>query len=261
MKRIFICFIIIASILSCTRFKDITYLRDLGKSSSDSLIKTTYTFYKVQPFDVVYIRVSSGVNPEAVEMFNQTNSQGSGTSGGTNPGSSSYYMGYTIDVMGNIKMPILGDVQVNGMTLLEIEKQVHLLVAKYVSDADVLVKLLSFKVTTLGETGVGQKTISADRANLLEVFALSGDISRDGNRHNILILRNTPEGMRTFRVDMTKKEIISSPLFYVQPNDIIYVEPIKSSAWRFTLSELSLVLTTITTFASIYFLIMSVSKN
>jgi polysaccharide export outer membrane protein len=236
-------------------------MRDLGKSSSDSLIKTTYTFYKVQPFDIVYIRVSSGVNPEAVEMFNQMNNQNMGMSSGANLNTNSYYLGYTIDVFGNITMPVLGDIQVNGMTMLEIEKYVQQLVKKYVADADVLVKLMSFKVTTLGETGVGQKTISADRANLLEVFALSGDISKNGNRHNILIMRTTPEGMRTFRVDMSKKEIISSPLFYVQPNDIIYVEPTKSAAWRFSLSELTLVLTTITTFTSLCFLILTLSNK
>jgi polysaccharide biosynthesis/export protein len=242
--------------LSCSRFRDITYFRGLGKETSDSLIKTTYTFYKVQPFDVLYIRVSSGVNPEAVEMFNQSISNTSSNLMMT----SSYSTGYTVDVSGTIKMPILGDVYVGGMTIKEIETYVHNLVTKYVADADVLVKLTSFKITTLGEIGVGQKTISADRANLLEVFAMSGDISRNGNRHNILLLRTTPEGMRSYRIDVTVKDFISSPLFFVQPNDIIYVEPIKSAAWRFTLSELSLVLTTITTFTSLYFLIVNINK-
>lgn len=242
--------------LSCTRFKDITYMRDLGKESSDSLIKTTYSFYKVQPFDMLYIRVSSGINPEAVGMFNESFGSGSNMSS-----ANSTFMGYTIDVEGKIRLPVLGEIFVGNMTLKEIEKYLHKQIIKFVSDADITVKLLSFKITTLGETGVGQRTILADRANLLEVFAMSGDISRNGNRHNILILRTTPEGMRSYRVDVTKKDMISSPLFYVQPNDVIYVEPIKSAAWRFTLSELSLILSTITTFTSIYFLIMNISST
>jgi polysaccharide biosynthesis/export protein len=253
-KRIIIVVITFISIISCTRFKDITYLQGLGKTSSDSLIKTTYTFYKVQPFDELYIRVTSAINPESVEMFNQI----SNTAGST---TNSLMMGYYVDVDGHIKMPVLGELFVDGMTVKEIEKFVHGQVTKYVSDADVRVRLLSFKITTLGETGVGQKTILVERANLFEVFAMAGDISRSGNRHNILILRTTPEGMRSYRVDVTDKNIISSPLFYVQPNDIIYIEPIKSAAWRFTLSELSLVLTTITTFTSLYFLIKNVSTK
>jgi polysaccharide biosynthesis/export protein len=262
MKKSLIAIILLISIFSCTRFKDITYLRGLGKTSSDSLIKTTYTFYKVQPFDMLYIRVSNTLNQEAVEMFNQpaSNSSGSNIGSGINSGMSFYLMGYNIDTEGKIKMPVLGDIVVNGMTVKEIEEHIHQLVTKYVSDADVQVRLLSFKITMLGETGVGQKTISADRANLLEVFAMSGDIYKSGNRHNILILRTTPEGMRSFRVDVTDKSIISSPLFYVQPNDIIYVEPIRSSAWRLSLSEFSLLLTAITSFTSLYFLIVNLSK-
>jgi polysaccharide biosynthesis/export protein len=257
MKKIVITSLVLISIFSCTRFKDITYLRGLGKETSDSLIKTTYTFYKVQPFDVLYIRVTSAMNQEAVEMFNQTNTNSNISSTNTNSFLSNYY----IDAEGKIKMPVLGEINVDNMTIKEIESYLNKLVSKYVSDANVLVRLMSFKITTLGEIGVGQKTISADRANLFEVFAMSGDISRSGNRHNILILRTTPEGMRTFRVDVTDKNIISSPLFYVQPNDIIYIEPIKSTAWRFTLSELSLLLTAVTTFTSIYFLIMNVSTK
>ncbi len=253
---LFIFFFIIT--ISCTRFKDIVYLRDIGTTPSDSLIKTTYSIYKVQPFDVLYIRIFSPTDEKADDYFNA----GSQTqTGGGAYGVTSYYIsGYTIDRDGKIKIPLIGEQYVAGLTIKEIEDTLRVQVKKYVIDGDVKVRLMSFKITLLGEIGCGQHTIYADRANLLEALALGGDINKSGNKHNVLIMRTTPEGIQTFRVDMTDKNIVKSPLFYVQPNDIIYVEPIKSAAWRISLSELSLFISTVTTLTSVYFLIKTLSK-
>jgi polysaccharide export outer membrane protein len=239
---------------SCTQYKDLTYLRGLGQNISDSLIKTTYNIYKVQPFDILYIRVTSVIDEKATEMFNSTSSEGNAYYY-SNSVSSSYLTGFPINEQGNIKFPIIGEINVAGLTQAEIEKILREKVQQYVSDAEVTVRLLSFKITLLGEIGSGQHTIYADRANLLEVLAMGGDIQRTGNKHKILILRTTPQGMRSYRVDMTNKDIITSPLFYVQPNDVIYVEPTRAAALRISLSELSLFISTITAVTSVYFLI------
>ncbi|HOK51400.1 MAG TPA: polysaccharide biosynthesis/export family protein [Bacteroidales bacterium] len=261
MKKWWIVFIIPLLIqgVSCTRHRDITYLRGIGQSVSDSLIQTTYNIYKVQPFDVLYIRVMSALDPKAEEMFNQ-NMQSSALSGNMNNMGTFYFSGYPINELGFIKMPILGEIYVSGLTQKEIEEQVQQRVREYIPDAEVKVRLLSFKVTLLGEIGSGQHTILAERANLLEVLAMGGDIQKTGNKHNVLILRTTPQGMRSYRVDLTDKNIVSSPLFYVQPNDIIYVEPTKAASLRISLSELSLFISSITAVTSMYFLIRSISQ-
>ncbi|MCX7987716.1 MAG: polysaccharide biosynthesis/export family protein [Bacteroidales bacterium] len=253
--------IILATILffSCTRHRDITYLRGIGQSVSDSLIQTTYSFYKLQPFDVLYIRIMSSLDPKAEEMFNQGFQAGNISSGLGSSGS--YYLsGYPVNELGNIKMPIIGELNVAGLTLRDVEDLLRQRAREYVSDAEVKVRLLSFKVTLLGEIGSGQHTILADRANILEVLALGGDVQKTGNKHNVLILRTTPQGMRTYRVDLTDKNLLRSPLFYVQPNDIIYVEPTKAAALRISLSELSLFISSITAVTSVYFLIKTLSK-
>ncbi len=257
--KLVLLFIIAIIGFSCTRYKDLTYLRGIGQSTSDSLIQTTHTIYKVQPFDLLYIRVTSLLDEKANDMFNQSQSSNISTGGATSS-TNLYLTGYPVDEKGYIKMPVVGDIFVAGMTVKEIEEEVKNRVRVYVSDADVKVRLLSFKVTILGETGSGQHTIFSDRANLLEVFAMAGDIQKTGNKHNILILRTTPQGMRTYRVDLTDKNIIRSPLFYVQPNDIIYVEPTRAAALRVSLSELSLFISSITAVTSVYFLIKTLSK-
>lgn len=254
----FICSIIIIN-FSCTRHRDITYLRGIGQSVSDSLIQTTYTIYRVQPFDVLYIRVISALDPKVDELFNQS-SQINAMSGGMSAMGTFYFSGYPINEQGYIKVPLMGEIAVAGLTLKEIEDILRQRAREYVSDAEVKVRLLSFKVTLLGEIGSGQHTILADRANLLEVLALGGDIQKTGNKHNVLILRTTPQGMRSFRIDLTDKNIINSPLFYVQPNDIIYIEPTKAAALRISLSELSLFISSITAVTSVYFLIKTFSK-
>ena len=208
---------------SCSRFKDITYLRGVGYGS-DSLIKTTFNVYKVQSFDILYIRVTS-IDEEASKIFNNESSSNNNATQNLSLGTS--LIGYTIDINGFVDMPVLGKVYVTGLTLSEIENFLKEKVGKYLADARVMVKLLSFKVTLLGEIGNGQKTISAERANILEVFAMGGDISKYGNRHKILLLRTTPEGVITYRIDVTKDDLIASPYFYIQPNDLIYVEPMK----------------------------------
>ncbi len=258
MKRwIFYLVLLVIIGVSCTRHRDITYLRGLGTDISDSLIQTTYRIYKIQPFDQLYIRVSSTFDPKVEEMFSISEKNIS-TSSFTS--SSFYIIGYTVNELGYIKMPVLGEIFVSGLTVKEVEDLIRQRVNEYVKDAEVKVKLLSFKITLLGEIGTGQHTILAERANILEAIALGGGIQRTGNYHKVLILRTTPQGMKSFRVDLTDKNIIRSALFYVQPNDIIYVEPTRAAALRVSLSELSLFISSITAVTSMYFLILNLTK-
>ena len=256
-KVLFIAFVslLVISFSSCSRLKDISYLRGVGYQTSDSLIKTTYNLYKVQAFDVLYIRVSS-INAEASEMFNTP------VASNTNiiSGIGNSILGYTVDLNGFIEIPVVGKIYVNNLTINEIGDLVREKVSKYIADAQILVKLLSFKVTLLGEIGNGQRTINSDRANILEVIAMAGDITKYGNRHKVLLLRTTQEGVKTFRIDVTKDDLIASPFFYLQPNDLLYVEPMKSAAFRLSLSEYALFLSAITTTISTYFLVKTISK-
>ncbi|HEY9124297.1 MAG TPA: polysaccharide biosynthesis/export family protein [Bacteroidales bacterium] len=258
-KRFFFFLLVLVIGASCTRYKDIVYVRDLGKTTSDSLIKTTYTTYKVQASDILYIKIRSSINPTAAEIFNKTSSTSENT---YYYNTSNYYLiGYPVDLGGYINIAVLGDIKVAGLTMKEIEQELQNKAREIVSDAEVVVRLLSFKITVLGEIGSGQKNIMAERANLFEVFAMSGDILKSGNKHNVLIMRTTPEGIKTFRVDVTDKNLISSPLFYVQPNDIIYVEPAKITAVRLTLNELALFITSVSSVVTLSLLVYNLVQK
>lgn len=237
--------------ISCSRYKDITYVKGLGASSSDTLIKESYSKYKVQPFDILFIRINS-IDNDASAMFNQVQSSNSSLS-------INYYLyGNVIDEFGNTQIPVIGSVNVAGKTINEIQNEIQKKAEKYISDASVVVKLVSYKITVLGEVkSPGQKNIMADRANILEVLALSGDISYYGNKHNILIIRQVEGGSKTSRIDVTDKNLLSSNYYYVQPNDIIYVEPQKNTAFRLSVAEYSLLLSTLTTTLTTFFLIKS----
>lgn len=258
-KRFFFFLLILAIGASCTRYKDIVYVRDLGKTTSDSLIKTTYTTYKVQTTDILYVKIRSSINPLATEIFNKTSSTTENT---YYYNASNYYLiGYPVDMGGYITVAVMGDIKVAGLTLKEIEQELQNKAREIVSDAEVVVRLLSFKITVLGEIGSSQKTIMAERANLFEVFAMCGDILKSGNKHDVLIMRTTPEGIKTFRVDVTDKNLVSSPLFYVQPNDIIYVEPAKITAVRLTLNELALFITSVSSVVTLSLLVYNLLQK
>lgn len=255
-KKLLFIVIVALCAFSCIRHKNITYLRGTGYAASDSLIQTTYNLYKLQPFDVLYIKVSS-IDQESSEMFNSISGANVTT---LSSGSAMYLTGYTIDTDGMINMPLIGKLYVQGLTVNETEALVKENINKYLSDARIVVKLTSFKVTLLGEIASGAKTISADRANILEVFAMAGDISRYGNRRNVLLLRTTPKGVRTYRIDVTSDKLIESPFFYVQPNDLFYVEPLRNASFRISLSEYALVLSAVTTTISTFFLIKTLTQ-
>ena len=121
-------------------------------------------------------------------------------------------------------------------------------------------RLVSYKVTLLGEVGhVGQINVYADRDNIFEVLAMGGDISFYGNRHKVLILRpDRHGGTIAHRLDLTDRSILTSQYFYVQPNDMIYVEPLKMTGFRLSVADYSLLISTLTATASIFFVIKNI---
>lgn len=180
---------------------------------------------KLQPGDKLNINVYSR-DKELVEMFNlSTSSTGmsgtTGTSGNT-------YAAYTVDDNGQIDMPIIGSVRVQGLTRMELQNTIRykLLATKLVRDPIVNVQFVDVGYYTLGEIGAAKHQITRDHITLLEAIAECGDINIGGRKEKILVLR-TVDGQQTpYRVDVTKMaDLYSSPVYYLQQNDVIYVEP------------------------------------
>ena len=257
MKNI-VCFFLVGLLFlcSCGSYKRFTYLQ-ASVPEKDTIYKPRLTLYKLQPADILLVNVLS-IDKKVTELFNANSSGAGSQSMGMSSGGSMYFSGYSIDQIGFIHLPVIGDVHVGGLTVEQATKDIQTVAEIYVKDARVEIKLVSFKITMLGEVNhAGQINVFNDKANILEVIGMGGDLSYYGNRKKILVVRETESGLKTFRIDLTKRELLKSDMYYVQPNDIIYVEPLKSTAFRIRLSDFTMYLSLFTTTVTTIFLYKS----
>jgi len=190
---------------------------------------------RIQPEDLLKIDVYSA-NPEAVAAFNlqqvggqqQMNMQQLGLQGmGTN--NLEFFMGYFVNQEGAVDLPYLGSVDVVGLTLAQAKNKIADQLKRYVTDAVVNIRFLNFKVTILGEVNrPGAVRLSNKRVTLLEAIGIAGDLTPYANREEVLIVREV-RGERTYaRLNLQDYDIFESPYFYLQQNDVVYVEPLRS---------------------------------
>lgn len=205
---------------SCASRKDLVYFQP------DSVeLNTLYELNapKLQPGDILAISVTAD-DIRATVPFNQVSPyQGAtGTLQPTNP----FIPTYTIDEKGEIDFPKVGKVKLAGNTRTEAMDLLRDEVAKYIVDPGISMVVRNFRVTVLGEvTRPGTFTIENDRLTILEALGLAGDMSIFGKRHNVLVIREQNGKKTEFRLDLTKRESINSPAYYLTQNDVVYVEP------------------------------------
>lgn len=206
-------------VASCSSPKDVAYFQDLQQGSyTMPLVDGTL---KVQPGDKLYIIVSSK-DPQLAQLFNLS-VQTSGTgSGGSVPL-------YTVDAMGNIDMPVLGSIHVGGLTRDAIASEIksQILNRNLLKDPNVTVELREMYISILGEVGSpGRYELSHDQVPITEALAMAGDLGIMGERQNVTLIREKNGQREVYKIDMTDSEsIFKSPAYYVQQNDVIYVEP------------------------------------
>ena len=214
---------------SCVPQKKIVYLQGAESMSEQPLkIKDNYEL-TIQPDDQLAISISSK-NKELIEPFNTK------LLVGTNSGMSSSSMNdlayFPVDKEGYIDFPILGRQKVKGLTRGQLAQllQSQLIAGDYIKDAEVSVKIMSFKVTVLGEVGgPGVQTFSGERLTILEAIANAGDLKPSAKRKNVMVIREENGKRKTYFVDLTSnKSVMESPVYYLQQNDLVYVEPNKS---------------------------------
>ena len=239
---------------SCVPTKDLIYLQNKDKSATNAPITPVVSKpYRLQVNDILSITIKA-LDPKLADLFSTSNAQAFG--GKSDVGL--YYDGFTVDDHGNIRMPILGELNVMGLTVEELRLKVEkrLLEDYFNKEANifVIVKLAGLRFTINGEIAApGIKTVYQEKLNLLEAVASSGDITITGDRKAVTVIRQTPGGLEMHDVDLTDIKAIQSPYFYVQPNDYIYIKPLPQKAWGTgktgieSLSTIITVLTLITT--------------
>jgi polysaccharide export outer membrane protein len=220
MKKYIVSFLIIVlSLSSCMSKKKIVYLQ-----GNQDVNNTSLNYEPILQRDDRIAIIVSSVDSEASIPFNLNTTQ---TQGST---LSQYQTSYLIDTNGTIDFPIIGRLKVEGYTIEELKVLLKLKLTTYFKVEPVVnVTLLNFKVTVLGAVNSpGVKKFDNNRVTLLDAIAISGDLTIFGKRQNILLIRDF-QGIKTFnRVDITKADFVNSPFYYLDQNDLVYVEERKA---------------------------------
>ena len=202
----------------------LSYFRNLGDSPSGVMPQGTGYEIKIVPEDELLITVTSSV-PEASAMFNQPQANVA-RRGEMNTQPSPRLQTYIVNKDGDIVMPVIGRLNVEGKTTKEIEQIITSRVSQTVKDPFVRVELLGFYVNVMGEVEKPQRIyVNSERFTLLDALSAAGDLTEFGERGNVLVIREE-NGQQTYhRLNLADSNIFSSPYFYLKQNDVIYVEP------------------------------------
>jgi len=244
-------FLLIISLSSCVSNKRTVLFQGEPVTKSD-VYKLNNIPYKLQVGDVLVINIKS-VDPKLVSLFKPTENIGLNNQNGKNVG----FNGYTVDRHGNIRLPYLGELNVLGFTVKEVIEKIENGLKLYLKDTDkifVQVRLAGFKFVVAGEVrDPGTINLQQSQVTIVEAIANAGEITNTGDKTNITIIRKNANGIKKYNVDLTNMDIFNSDLYYIQPNDIIYVKPIKRKAWGIGTTGLGV----FTTFISIFSVVTS----
>ena len=224
MKKFLIPFVAVAALIftGCASPKKIAYLQHAEDENYDA---TRYQHnIKVMPKDNLTILVTA-TDPDAVSFFNKHISRNQNQAG---IGGNMY--SYAVDDDGTIKLAIIGGIKVEGLSRLEVEQLIGDKIKPYLAESEnpiVTVRINSFHFTILGEVGSpGVKTSVREKCSLLDAIAMSGDINILGKRDNIMLIREAADGGKSVhRLNILDPNVMKSPYFYLQQNDVLYVEP------------------------------------
>ena len=232
-KRFVLFFVsIILLFSSCIPNKDLVYFQG-EPSSKSSVYKILNEPYKLQVNDILSIQLKAD-NEKLVSLFNPIQQTGNQSSIQFNV-ENLYFSSYTIDRQGNIRIPYVGELNVLGYTEKEVREKIEEKLGKYfkdTSDIFVTVKLAGIRFTVLGEVASpGNLVLFQNQVNIVEAIANAGDMTITGNRKKVTVIRKNLQGTRKFQLDLTKVSSLESESFYIQSNDIIYIEPLRQKSW------------------------------
>jgi polysaccharide export outer membrane protein len=229
MKKLLISFVLLAMIMfvgGCSSSKQVAYFQNID---SISLVASRGLYdARIMPKDQLTITVLT-TNPEASAPFNLSVNNTIGTNGRLSTTSGSL-QGYLVDNNGNINFPIIGTLHVAGKTKTECEEMIKNKVMPYLNANEnpiVTVRMSSYRVTVIGEVGRPSVVpVSTEKMSVIEALASAGDLSIYGKRSNVLLIREDATGEKhAVRVNLNDANLFNSPYYYLQQNDIIYVEP------------------------------------
>lgn len=207
---------------SCGTPKNVAYFQDLN-NNPDTVITLQNRVITVKPTDKIYIGVKSK-DQQISQLFNLT---GSNSSSSSNVSKDAYY--YTVDSKGNIDFPVLGTVHVANLSREQVAEKIKkaLIDASLVKDPVVTVGLSNLHYSVMGEVNhPGQFAIEDEKVTILDAISKAGDLTIQGRRNDVMVLRQENGHQKIYKIDLySGKDIFSSPAYYLQQNDVVYVTP------------------------------------
>ena len=227
---LFLATVAVCLLTSCSSPKNVTYFQN--REALDKAVRGYLVDARIMPKDVLTITVST-TTPEAAKQFNLVT-----------PTSQTQLQTYLVDNEGMINFPVIGELKLGGLTKTEAEKLIAGKIALYLTESQnpvVTVRMSSFSISVLGEVNQpGTFTIAREKINVLEALSRAGDLTIYGVRNNVTLIRENSEGVKTYHtLDLNDANIVNSPYYYLQQNDILYVEPNKIKAQNSTIGSMT----------------------
>lgn len=219
-------FVLLFLCFSCASRKDIVYYQNIDGMNAQQNANSYEV--KIQPDDLLMIIVSAE-DPEIAIPFNLTSVTIPNTANIQAAVGQQTLQSYLVDKDGNIEFPVLGKLQVGGLSRTEVLQLLKDKIAVYIKNPIINLRIINFKVSLQGEVNMpGTYSVPSERVTLIEALSMAKDLTIYGKRNNILVVREI-NGVKSYnRVDITKADFISSPFYYLAQNDVIYVEPNKT---------------------------------
>lgn len=235
----------IVSFMGCVPQSKVVYFQPVENDTTGVIFDQPE--YEIKTGDILHVRVLT-LDDESYFLFNNEEQRLTGGGGARQQNNISIYLnGYAVSQEGDVQIPVVGKIPVAGLTLREATDTITSKIDMYSKGATVIVKLANFSVTVLGEVKKpGNFYIYDNRINLMDAIGLAGDLTDYGNR-KIKIARQTSEGIIFGEVDITKRSSVSSEFFFLQPNDVVYVEPLYAKRFGFSQFPFSVLFSAITT--------------
>lgn len=234
-----LCIVLVVLVTSCVPVSKMKYFNDIDQLPEP--IANPKGQKIIMPFDKIFVKIYS-IEDKTNNLFNANSSMAVGTND------------FLVDETGSIDFPLTGKINVKGLTTDEAGIKIGETLGEYVSVASVMVKFVENSVTVMGEVPrQGLFTYTQEKLTIYEALALGGGITQYGDRKNVILIRQEGELVVYHKLDLSNSRITGNTFYYIQPNDIIIVEPLRISSWyRFNNNNFLTAISTISSFLSIY---------
>jgi polysaccharide export outer membrane protein len=241
-RKLYLALILIIFISSCVPTKQLSYFNDIDELEKP--VVNPKSQKTIMPFDRLYIRILS-IDPQTRLIFDFPEEIRTSTSGNN-------ILGYLVDEAGNIEFPFVGKINVGSLTLTDAGKKIQSALNEYVANTAITVKFIDSQVSILGEVQQqGVYSFSQDKLNIYEALALGGGLTRYGNRKNVILIRQEGDRIMHHKLNLSDSKIASKDYYYVLPNDVVVVEPLKSVSTSYSNITFTTILSSITTLIAV----------